>query len=94
MFSEHPIAAAIAVLAAIACSENSDSGAVLEKWPWEEQVQEPEIPQVKDPNQKYVDAGWVNVGIEFGTLPSYINVYKAPSELERKRAELNIGGGK
>ena len=78
------MAAAIAAVAAIACSEKSDSGAVLEKWPWEDQTQEPVTPEVKDPNQAYVDAGWMNVGEQFGALPAHINVYKAPTELEGK----------
>lgn len=84
------IAAAIAAGAAIACSEKSDSGAVLEKWPWEDQTQEPVAPEVKDPNQAYVEAGWVNVSEQFGELPAHINVYKAPSELEGKAAVAYI----
>lgn len=84
------IAAAIAAGAAIACSEKSDSGAVLEKWPWEDQTQEPVAPEVKDPNQAYVEAGWMNVSEQFGELPAHINVYKAPSELEGKSAVAYI----
>lgn len=77
------------VLLATACTEPEST---LPDWPWtdpEENVTpEPEVK--KEPNQDYVDAGWINVGEQFGELPEHINVYKAPAELEGKAAVAYI----
>ena len=83
------MAAAVAVLAAAACSDKDQTGDLIDNWPWEEDTEDvvtPEEPEAKDPNQAYVDAGWVNVGDQYGELPQYISVYKSPSKLEEKSA--------
>lgn len=88
------ISAAIAVFAAIGCSEKSQSDDIVNRWPWEDEKedvvtppednQDDQTPDTEDPDKPYLDAGWTNVGTQFGELPEHINVYKAPSEIEGK----------
>lgn len=82
------IIAAIAVSTAIACTDKNQHDDILGNWPWGEENPEgtPSVPEAKDPNQAYVDAGWTNVEDQFGILPEYINVYSSPVELEGKSA--------
>lgn len=70
------------MMLAAACTERESS---IPDWPWADPEEEPApVPEVVDPNQTYVDAGWSNVGDLYGELPEYVNIYKAPSELEGK----------
>lgn len=83
------VAAAIAVFAAIACSDKDVSDDLIKNWPWEgedENEVTPPAPEVTDPNQAYVDVGWTNVEEAFGSLPAHINVYRSPAELKGKPA--------
>ncbi len=89
------------------CSCGDDNTGIPE-WPWNDPVpeqpaepSEPETPVEPEvnPNQALLDAGWTNVNTEFGTLPEYINIFKAPSTLEDVNAvayiavsEMNNGG--
>ncbi len=72
-------------MALMSCEKKNE----LPEWPWEDPVDqeipvEPETP--KDPNAGIVDLGWTNVSAEYGELPEYISVYKAPETLLDKKA--------
>lgn len=64
-------------------------------WNWGDSPENPEQPvdptpePEADPNQYILDAGWTNV-TTLGTLPSYIKVFKAPTQLENKNAVAYI----
>lgn len=76
-----------------ACSDKGETQIPVNDWPWgekEEPQPEPEPVVPTEPNQAYVDAGWTNVGSGFGELPTHINVYRAPAELEGKAAVAYI----
>lgn len=88
----------VAICSLMACSENGMPDDSVDNWPWEEggeevtppateEPQEPEEPEIPvEPNQAYVDAGWTNVGDEYGVLPEGVNVYKSPAQLQGKAA--------
>ncbi len=52
----------------------------MPEWPWED-------PEVVDPdaNKATLDK-WTDVSADYGTLPSYLKVYKSPAELQEKKA--------
>lgn len=90
------IAAAIAAGAVVACTDKGQTDIPVNDWPWgdnQEEVTPPDTPDTPvtpeppaEPNQGYVDAGWTNVGTQFGELPEGINVYKSPAKLQDKAA--------
>lgn len=79
---------AVAISVFSSCSDKVRMDVPVNDWPWTDEeevvVPAPEIPS--EPNQAYVDAGWINVEDAFGTLPEYISVYKSPAELQGKPA--------
>ena len=81
------LAAAISLTAA--CTDGKANDDILGDWPWEDpedaEQTEPDTPWT-EPNQAYVDMGWVNVSDQYGELPGYINIYKSPSKLEGRQA--------
>lgn len=75
-----------ALVLAVSCEDKSN---VMDKWPWEDpevevpdQGETPEQPEVEDATLD----NWSEVTSEYGELPSYIKVYKAPEKLEGKKA--------
>ncbi len=73
-----------ALLALTACG---DENKPVQWWDWTTEEPEPgPEPGVEDANPKLVELGWTNVGNEFGELPNYINVYRAPATLQGKNA--------
>lgn len=54
------------------CSSDEDN--TLANWKWDK----------VETNSDIVSLGWTNVGSTYGSLPSYINVYKAPTTLQSK----------
>ena len=84
---------AIIFAAAVLATSCEDKSSVVENWPWEDpavetpdQEQEPEQIPVEDAT---LDR-WADVSADYGELPSYIKVYKAPEALEGKRAVAYI----
>ena len=79
---------AVAISVFSSCSDKVRMDVPVNDWPWTDEeevvVPAPEIPS--EPNQAYVDAGWINVEDAFGTLPEHISVYKSPAELQGKPA--------
>lgn len=90
-----PTIAASLTLALLSCTDKGSIDIPVNDWPWgdgKEETLPPADTVQKDtavvsfvePNQEYVDAGWVNVRDEYGELPSHINVYRSPEKLENK----------
>ena len=75
---------AVALLALTACG---DENKAVQWWDWTTEEPEPgPDPVVEDANPGLIKLGWANVGDEFGELPNYINVYRAPEQLKGKKA--------
>lgn len=71
----------------LSCSSDDDS---IPGWPWTDPEEKPETPEPEDPYPDLINAGWTNVGADYGELPSYIAVYKAPSSLVDKKVVAYI----
>lgn len=83
----------VAVLSLFLSCTEGNANNIIEEWPWEdpqEQEKPEEKPAEDDPNQEYVNLGWVNVGDAYGSLPAHINVYRSPSKLVGKAAVAYI----
>jgi hypothetical protein len=65
-------ASAAMVFSMAACDDDESHVDVLSMWNWDRQ----------EVNQDVTEAGWTNVGAEFGSLPAYINVYKSPDTFD------------
>ena len=64
-----------------ACNNDNEDD-TLANWIWDNNNE--------DTNTDIVNQGWINVDSVYGTLPSYINVYKSPSTLQSKLAVAYI----
>ena len=72
----------IMIFAAVVLAISCEDGGSTTDWPWQDPEQEtPEAP-VEDAT---LDK-WTDVSADYGTLPSYIKVYKSPEKLEGKAA--------
>ncbi len=79
------------ILAAAFLTVSCDSQVSQPDWPWQDP--EPETPETpgdsEDPEDATLDK-WSDVSADYGTLPDYIKVYKAPETLEGKAAVAYI----
>ena len=93
---------AIAFSLMLSCTDNGGTDIPVNDWPWQQETETPEdegaseAPETPEdnegndvkvePNKAIVDAGWENVGDDYGELPEHLSVYKSPSKLEGKAA--------
>ena len=68
------------LLACFSCSSRDDS---TPEWIWGTDSTTTDTTDIDD---SIVALGWTNVSSDYGTIPSYITVYKSPSYLEDKKA--------
>ena len=74
----------IIILAAFLASSCRDKESPMSEWPWDD-------PEVVDPEAgKATLDKWSEVSADFGTLPSYIRIYRSPEKLEEKNAVAYI----
>ena len=77
-----------AAVLAISCEDRQGS---TPDWPWEDP--EVEIPEQQPEDTPVEDATldkWTDVSADYGQLPEYLKVYKAPETLEGKKAVAYI----
>lgn len=67
----------------LACNNKDTS---IPEWPWSDSPEE----GATEPNSAVVKLGWTNVNADYGTLPTYMNIYKSPEILAEKTAVAYI----
>jgi len=73
------------IAAAVLAMSCEDKQSVEQDWPWEDpEVEVPAPEEPEEPEKPAEDATidkWYDVTSDYGTLPEYIKVYKAPESL-------------
>ena len=93
--SKYLLATAVVGLSFTMVSCDGEKEGDVQWWTWNSPEEpkpepEPEPEPVVDPNQAIIDLGWTNVGADYGELPEYISVFKAPETLDGKSAVAYI----
>ena len=79
------------ILASAFLTFSCDSQESQPDWPWQDPEQEiPETPKDPETPEDATLDKWSDVSADYGTLPEYIKVYKAPETLEGKAAVAYI----